>query len=190
MKNITLSTLFTLAMLGWGLCCKAEAFNTQPRAGLWQSDVKLIIDGRDILAEVKAMQEQLMANLPASAREAMGKSGMMPNMNNDTLSCITPQQAADAKDIDHWLGQASQEGCDVQETDRSKNTVGIKVSCDGSGGYTGEYTGTLSVESEKSWSMTLQGKGTMGDGGPEVAQDISVNGTWISDDCGDVNPEE
>ncbi len=190
MKNITLSTLVSLFILGTCLCAHAEDFDVQPRAGLWQSEVQLLIDGKDILAEVRALQQQMMANLPESARNAPGMSDMMNGMDEDTLSCITKEQAQEAKSIDQWLNQVEQDGCQVSETGRSKNSLALKVSCDGSAGFSGSYDGQLSVESEKAWTMTMRGKGTMGMGGPQVEQDITVKGKWLSDDCGKVSPEQ
>lgn len=190
MKNIALSTIISLFTLGFCLQLHAEDFNVQPRAGLWQSDVTLLIDGKDVLAEVRALQQQLMANLPQSARAAAGMDAMMGEMDTETLSCITREQANQAKNIDQWIDQIAQEGCQINETSRSSNSIALQIQCDGSAGFKGSYQGKLTVQSEKAWTMTMQGKGSLGMGGPQAQQDITVSGKWVADDCGDIAREE
>jgi len=163
----------------------AEAFKAHPKAGLWQSDAQLLIDGVDVLAQMQALQEQMLARLPESARQEAKKS-----MGNDNLSCISQAQAEEAKDIDKWLQQVSQEGCQLQKTGETATSVDLTVQCDGSSGYSGQYSGKLVAKDDKSWTMTMNGKGTMSGGSKPVTQQISVTGTWLAADCGDVDADD
>lgn len=182
-----IATIVSASVLSSAAFVSAETFKVHPRAGLWQSDTTLLIDGVDVLAEVAAMQQQMMANLPESAREAAGMNDMGAS---EDLTCITKEEAEAVHNVDDWLDQLSQDGCQFNKTGETANTVTLKASCDGSGGFTGEYTGKLVSKDDKSWTMKMEGSGSMGPGGPSVSQEFSVSSTWLSADCGNVSPEE
>lgn len=181
-----IATAISAGILCASINVSAEQFNVQPRAGLWQSESQVLIDGVDVVAQVKAMQEQMMAQLPEEARQAAGLSAP----SQDDLTCLSQEQADAAQDVDQWLEQLSQEGCQINKVSQTANSIEFKATCDGSSGVTGEYTGRMLAENSKSWSMTMQGMGSMGFGGNPVKQEISVSGKWLKDDCGNVPVEE
>lgn len=157
MRRITLfvlscSTLFSIF--------HSQATQLQPQTGHWRSQHQVLVNGQDILQQMKALQQQMLAAVPAEQRALV--AGMMPKKDLSTAQeCLTATEVALLKTPEQWLARAKQQlpRCQLQLTGSTTNSVSVKGQCQDQGGYTGSLQGTVTLKTPQWMQMNMQGTG-------------------------------
>lgn len=204
---------FTLLSLSCCICflagsANAEGVKLDMKAGLWENHFKMVGDGAN---EMQAAQNEQMkqameemkkqfANMPPEQRkqmeQMMANSGvkMDPSgvsLNNEQVridqsgtrakSCITQAE------IDRGeLPDDKSEECTSTLTQVAKNHFKSKQVCKGDDASVSESD--IIFDSPKHYTGT--GKMTHKVNGKNQTIEISLEGNWISSDCGDVKPNQ
>ncbi|MBH1966377.1 MAG: DUF3617 domain-containing protein [Comamonadaceae bacterium] len=163
----------------------AQAQSVKP--GLWETNiVRMTVDGKDMLTQMNAAQEQMrksLAQLPPEQRKKMeammsaqGTTGM------GTRICITPEMAANDRSM---MQKPEDSDCDTPKFSKSGNRLNFEMSCRQDGGKIQAKGETLLAENQvtsKMEAVMTEAKGT---------KRTSVTETqmkFISSNCGSVKP--
>jgi hypothetical protein len=182
-KTILTGILLALPMAAWA----ADVFDVKP--GLWEQTMNVEMTGMPAMPQLTPEQ---LAQMPPAARarfEAMmqGRGGLGGGQAIVSKVCRTKESLADA--MSYAARQDS--GCTPKINSMSASKVEVHVDC------TGRFTGSGDfvverVDSEHT-KMTgaIKGVASMGsktDADHPITQKMTVNGKWLSSDCGDVKP--
>jgi Protein of unknown function (DUF3617) len=165
--------------------------------GLWEHTITMKMQGGEMEAGMKRMQEQL-ASLPPEKRkqieEMMARQGqggpglaagmsMMAGKPTAVKVCITPEQAA------REPFTSGQGNCKQISNSQSGKTSKIKFSCtrDDGATMTGDGEFTLISDKEHTGRMVMDGVGRKGQ---PAHMEIDQAGRWLGADCGDVKPRQ
>lgn len=179
MRRVTLlvlscSTIFSIF--------HSHATQLQPQTGHWRSQHQVLVNGQDILQQMKALQQQMLAAVPAEQRALV--AGMMPKKDLSTAQeCLTAAEVALLKTPEQWLARAKQQlpRCQLQLTGSTTNSVSVKGACQDQGGYTGSLQGTVTLKTPQWMQMNMQGTGQYKMPLPGQAQNGDVKFTLSSD---------
>lgn len=164
-----------------------------PEPGLWEQDVQMLINGQDMMAQMRAMQAQMMQNLPPQVRQQM--AGSMGPMGGPQPFCLSAQQAARAADPQQIMRdlQREQPNCRFQPVGVQGATVRFQGRCEDPQGFTGDVAGKFTQNGARASSGHYTGKGRVA-GMPGAAApglvDMRMNfkARWVRADCGSVRP--
>lgn len=186
-----------ISILITGLCLISTASHAQslrPDPGVWRSESSVLINGTDVLAQMRQAQQAMLDSLPADQRATMqAMLGEMGDMNTNDY-CITEQEAA--RGYDGWLEQAKKEmpNCDISTSGSSGNKILFTGNCrdTGSEGFVGSINGEVEIISNKEVRSRLSGKGIVSldetagaafAGGQTMDIETRDTSRWISGDC-------
>lgn len=185
--------LFTVLVLSSScLFCSlySHASQLQPQTGLWRSQHQVLVNGQDILQQMKALQQQMLAAVPAEQRALV--AGMMPKKDLSTAQeCLTAAEVALLQTPEQWLNRAKKDlpRCQLQLTGSTANSVSVKGQCQDQGGYTGSLQGTVTLKTPQWMQMNMQGTGQYKMPLPGQAQNgdvqfqLSSDSRWQSASC-------
>ncbi len=170
MKNLDKPTLrYSRSWLAaWLLCSMVGAVSAAtkppplptPKAGLWQSQNQLWIDGRDVVSELKQQQQSFIGFLP-KAQQAQVQQ--MIKQRDPTLvkQCFTPQQVSGLTTPTAYLRLAQQRlpKCQLRLLKREANQLFFAGQCQNQHGFTGALSGTLQVQAANRLHLSLVGTG-------------------------------
>ncbi|MBI4988339.1 MAG: DUF3617 domain-containing protein [Rhodocyclales bacterium] len=161
----------------------APAFAGDMKAGLWEMKTsKQIIDGQDMQAQMRQMQQQ-MAGLPPEQRKQMeammGRQGMSMGPGGATRMCISEEMAKrDAPMIDH-------EGrCQPTKMSRSGSTTRYEYDCAIEGRRTqgkGESTVSGNTINSRMDAVTMDASG-------RHTMQMESQMTYLGPDCKGLTP--
>lgn len=183
--------LATLALCA----CSASALaqlSPRPDLGLWETRTKIIVNGRDMLADMRAAQEAMMKSLPPAERaqmaEAMKAQGGGAPAETDQM-CIDAKSLADWSDPKARLREMEQDmpGCKFEQMSASGSTLQFKGRCADPQGFTGDMLGTMTMKGSRAWTSVYTGKG-QSEGRP-MDMRVESNSRWLAASCGAVKPE-
>lgn len=198
--NRTAATLAAFAAALLPAIAAAQQLSPKPETGLWEIRSQVLVNGRDMMADMRAAQATMMKKMAPEQRaqfEAMMKEQGGGNPGNDR-ECI------DAKALEAWsdpqarLREMEKEArnCKFQPLTGGGNTLQFKGRCTDPEGFTGDVTGTMTMQGAKAWTAVYSGKGTMAAmeamgqksaGGP-IEMKVESNGRWLAASCGAVKP--
>lgn len=171
-----------LKVILWGLCAVLATGAAQAQApidmkpGLWETRIlKMVQDGKDMLAEMEAQTRQAMAYLTPEQRKQFGDpmAGRM---------CVSPAMVKG-----DWLASqsAQKETCTPPKVTRNGNRVLFETTCK-------EREGTVVTKGEHiSAGNLVTSKTEMVITEPGGAKSTTVQETqmkFLGSDCGDVKP--
>ena len=166
----------------------AQTLQTLPLPGLWEQRFEMRVDGRDVLAQVRGAQAQLLAALPPEQRGRMQALLVQHGVGDGSVrQCLTAADVARLADPKAALAQAmqGQQHCSSEVVSVVGSTVTFKGRCEDPRGLTGSFDGSHTQRDPKHWVYTLQGRGTLaGNGGNTVGFDGKGTGRWVGADCG------
>lgn len=183
--------LATLALCA----CSAPALaqlSPKPDLGLWETRTKMTVNGRDMLADMRAAQEAMMKSLPPAERaqmaEAMKAQGAGAPSEAD-------QECLDAKSLSDWadpkarLREMEQDmpGCKFEQTAAGGSTLQFKGRCVDPQGFTGDIVGTMTMKGSRAWTSVYTGKGQSQ--GRPMDMRVESSGRWLAASCGAVKPQ-
>lgn len=142
----------------------AQSLQPAPTPGLWQQKATLSVNGQDLAPSIRAMQAELLKNLPPDQRaqaEAMFKAS--PLGGGETPFCLSPEDARQAADPKQVLAQLQAENasCRFDPVKVEGGTLNYRGDCKDPEGYTGPLEGRLTMQGPKAWSAVHTGLGTM-----------------------------
>lgn len=172
--------MMTLTLSGVG---HAEALKVVPKAGLWQQDVKVLINGEDIMVKAVAAQKQMLDKLPPAQRAAMEQQLAASGALGSQKQCVT------AADIQKMTAQSewTDEQCKYRKLRETASTVEFSARCEAAQGYAGDLKGTMTVVDAEHWNMVMDGSGTLTSGataGQTMTQHSEIKARWLGADCG------
>ncbi|SDR69076.1 Protein of unknown function [Halopseudomonas xinjiangensis] len=180
----------------------AESIRPQPEPGLWRSEARTLINGQDLVAQMRAAQQQALQSLPAEQRAQM--QTMLDNQGDPGVQteCITADQAAKMTDPQAILAEARQQmqNCKIEIDQASESRLSFTGRCDGNEGFTGDMQGELVMVSEREMRSRFTGNGVYEmdipdmppgqpgmDGGPVEIQHSETT-RWIAAECAGAPP--
>lgn len=159
------------------------------KPGLWETSIlKLTIDGKDMLSQMSAMQEQLrqtMAQMPAEQRkrmEAMLGAEMADPMRQRI--CISPEMAARDESM---VPRPKGAECEPPKFNRSGQRITFEVACKTKAGQVrtkGENVLSADRVDSKMETVSIEAGG---------ARHVSITEStmkYLGKDCGSVKPVE
>lgn len=180
----------------------AESIRPQPEPGLWRSEARTLINGQDLVAQMRAAQQQALEGLPAEQRAQM--QSMLESQGDPGVQteCITADQAAKMADPQAILAEAREQmqNCDIEIDQASDSTLSFTGRCEGNEGFTGDMQGELTMVSSREMRSRFTGNGVYEmdiadmppgqpgmDGGPVEIQHSETT-RWVAEECGAVPP--
>lgn len=160
------SRLFRLACCGlWfpllpAQTLASETFAVTPKAGFWQGSHQVLVNGQDLLGELDALQQKMLASLPAEQRQLV--AAMLPKKQlKQSSECLTAAQVSQLTTPQQWLSRARQllPNCQLELTGHSRNSVSVQGNCQNQRGYTGTVAGQLQLVSDSLMNMQMRGTG-------------------------------
>jgi Protein of unknown function (DUF3617) len=194
-------------LLTTSLNLQAESVKINMKPGLWENTFSLAGDSgkkmeamySDQMKQAMAQMKEQFAKMPPEQRKQMeammAQTGMKVEGDAMTFkngqvqvsegkstvkSCITQAQ------IDRGEMPDPDDNCKATLTQTSKNTIKSKMVCEGENSSVGESDITFHSPQH----YTGSGKMTQTINGKPQMIETSMEGKWLSADCGDVLPEE
>lgn len=204
-SGVTRSAL-TMIFLGlFSVGSQAQSISPQPEAGLWRSEAKTLINGEDLQAAMRVAQQEMLKNLPQEQRAMLSEAlGDMQDMGVN-MECISEQQARDLTNPERLIESARRDmpECTLQAEEASESSLRVTGNCAGSEGFNGDMHGELTMVSSREMRTRFTGQGIMqldAEQVPESMQNMATGkpvniehnetSTWVSADCGDLQPSE
>lgn len=205
MINCTrLLSFMGLLAMGTALPLQADTLKVDMKPGLWEHRIKLI-GGNDLAAQTEQMQQAMeevkkqMASLPPEQRkmmeDMMTQQGMKfsdkgVSMQNDKVQiskdgtivkqCVTQAQ------IDKGYVPETGDECQPTITQISNTKFKTTYACTGQQNATGEgeieFTSPTQYKGKAYFITKTDGK--------SQRYDTEQSGSWLSSNCGDIEPEE
>jgi len=154
------------------------ALSAEPRPGLWTNTTTMDLSGMDV---------PQMPALPPDVLEQMKAAGIqMPNMDNSqprattTQYCVTTEEIANRESF----GQGMDDDCEQRNFVSTDEGMSMDFVCTGSMNGVGRMEYVFDSSTHYSGTMTFEG--TME--GHQANMTNTMEGSWVSDDCGDIEP--
>lgn len=194
---------FLLAALAASGAVQAQTLSPAPLPGLWESETSIRVNGQDVMAAMRAAQQEMLKSMPPAQRaqvEAMMKA-QGGALGSRQSYCLTPQEAAKSTDARELLAQMYDDApqCRFEPVKVSGSTLSFRGRCEDPDGFTGDVGGTVTIESPKSVVFRYEGKGRMsgvedmpgmaGAGEGPVLMVAQGRSRWVAASCGDVKPD-
>lgn len=169
----------------------AAQLSPKPELGLWETRMTMTVNGRDMLADMRAAQEAMMKSLPPAERAQMAEAMKAQGAGAPSE---TGQECIDAKSVADWsdpkarLREMEQDmtGCKFEQTTAVGSTLQFKGRCADPQGFTGDITGTMTMKGAREWTSLYTGKGQSQ--GRPMDMRVETRGRWLAARCGDVKP--
>lgn len=195
-------TAFALA-LGAAAAAPAQTLTPALEPGLWETDPTVLVNGKDILATMRLMQEQLMAVVPAAQRqqmEAMMAKQGIKIAGGKVQQCLSKADTERATRPEQAMAEMRRNApnCQFESPQVEGSRLTFQGRCDDPKGYTGDITGEFIIDSPKAWHGRFGGQGKMAQMGRIPGVQTASDGTvmmqmesrsrWLAADCGSVKP--
>lgn len=165
-----------------------------PELGLWETKSQMLINGRDPMADMRKAQAEMMKNMPPEQRAQM--EAALKTQGAAERDCVT------AKDLADWTNPAARlremeedmPNCKLQPLASSGATLQFKGRCNDPQGFSGDITGSFTMNGPRAWSSVYTGKGKMADAelmgqkarGGAIEMRTESSGRWLAASCGAV----
>lgn len=169
----------------------AQSLKPAPELGQWEVRNQLLVNGKDVLADMRKQQQQALKSLPADQRaqmEARLKESEAPR------ECLTEKDLEGWSDPRQRLAQMERDApsCKFELDSVAGPTLQFKGRCSQSDGFTGDVIGNMTMTSARAWTANYTGKGRMADvktgdkvePGAPVEIKSSATGRWLAAQCG------
>jgi vacuolar-type H+-ATPase subunit E/Vma4 len=171
----------------------AQSLKPAPELGSWEVRNQLLVNGKDVLAEMRRAQQEALKNLPAEQRE-QAQALLEKSANDGQRECLTDKDLEGWSDPRQRLAQMERDApsCKFDLDGVAGPTMQFKGRCSQSDGFTGEVIGSMTMTSARVWTASYTGKGRMADvkvgdkvePGAPVEIKSSATGRWLGADCG------
>lgn len=170
----------------------AAQLSPKPELGLWETRTTMTVNGRDMLADMRAAQEAMMKSLPPAERAQMAEAMKAQGAGMPTEA---EQECLDAKSLADWSDpkarlreiERDMPGCRFDQVGSGGATLQFKGRCDDPKGFTGDITGTMTMKGSREWTALYTGKGQSQ--GRPMDMRVETRGRWLAASCGAVKPQ-
>ncbi len=190
MKSILLPGSALLLCVSLSLPLSATPFTVQPKAGYWQGQYQVLVNGQDLIAQLQQLQQGMLSKLPAEQRQLV--AAMLPKTPSTAVAeCLSQTQVEQLKTPEQWLQRARRllPNCQLQLTGQQANGVSVSGNCKNQRGYTGTLQGQLQLVSAQQMQLNMSGQGQYQMAGLPAAQQgpvqFNLRGTsrWLRAEC-------
>lgn len=161
----------------------------QLKAGMWQSQNQLWIDGRDVVAELKQQQQGFIGFLP-KAQQAKVQQMVQQRDPSRVRQCVPSSQLHQLKTPQDYLRVVQQRlpKCQLQVTKRQGSHVYFSGQCQGQHGYTGSVAGQVTFIGSTQLQLQAQGQGRAmvpgySDGRSSQQFRVVSQAQWLGQSC-------
>ena len=171
----------------------AQSLKPAPDLGQWEVRSQLLVNGKDVQADIRKSQQEALKNLPADQRAQM-EAALKESANESQRECLTEKDLEGWSDPRRRLAQMERNApsCKFELDSVAGPTLQFKGRCSQSDGFTGEVTGSMTMTGARAWTASYTGKGRMADvktgdkvePGAPVEIKSSASGRWLAAQCG------
>jgi Protein of unknown function (DUF3617) len=170
----------------------AQSLKPAPELGQWEVKNQLLVNGKDVLADLRRAQQDALKDLPVEQR-AQAQAMLDKSASEGQRECLTD------KDLEGWsnprqrLAQMERDApsCKFDLDGVAGPTMQFKGRCSQSDGFTGDVVGSMTMTSARAWTASYTGKGRMADvkvgdkvePGAPVEIKSSATGRWLGAEC-------
>jgi hypothetical protein len=174
-RRVACAAVFLAALLSWQVALGAE-----PRPGLWTMTMTSDLSGME-MPEMPELSPEVLAQMQAMGIEMPNLDFSQPRTTT-VQTCVTPEDIANRNQFD--TGTDMDDDCRQENLQTSDTGMSMDLICTGTMNGTGriEYV----FESDTSYSGTMTFQGTSG--GQVANMNNTMQGNWVSADCGGVAP--
>jgi Protein of unknown function (DUF3617) len=142
----------------------AQSLKPAPELGQWEVKNQLLVNGKDVLADLRRAQQDALKDLPVEQR-AQAQAMLDKSASEGQRECLTD------KDLEGWsnprqrLAQMERDApsCKFDLDGVAGPTMQFKGRCSQSDGFTGDVVGIMTMSSARAWTASYTGKGRMAD---------------------------
>jgi Protein of unknown function (DUF3617) len=170
----------------------AQSLTPAPELGHWEVRNQLLVNGKDVLADLRQQQLEAMKHLPADQRTQL-EAALLQATGEGQRECLTDKDLQAWGDPRQRLAQMERDApsCKFELDSVSGPTMQFKGRCSQSDGFTGDVAGSMTMTSARAWTASYTGKGRMADvkvgdkvePGAPVEIRSSASGRWLGAQC-------
>jgi hypothetical protein len=163
----------------------AQSLSPLPELGLWEERFQLLINGKDLMAQLRQSQAEMLKTMPANQRAAM-QADLKQAMSDTQRECVTKEDLAIWKDPRKALASMERESqCKFDLVSASASALQFKGRCQDPDGYTGDVVGSLTMAGSRAYTFSYTGKGRMAgaEGGGPVEMKMTGTARWVAARC-------
>lgn len=177
------AVLFAAVVASGG--ASAQSLSPLPEIGLWEERMQLLINGKDLMAQLRQSQAAMLKNMPANQRAAM-EADLKQATADTQRECLTKEDAAEWKDPRKALASMERESqCKFDLVNVSGSVLQFKGRCKDPDGFTGDVAGNLTMAGPRAYTWSYTGKGRMAgaEGGGPVEMKMTSSARWVAARC-------
>jgi hypothetical protein len=163
----------------------AQSLSPLPEVGLWEERIQLLINGKDLMAQLRESHAAMLKNMPANQRAAM-EADLRKSTSDTQRECLTKEDAAEWKDPRKALASMERESqCKFDLVNVSGSVLQFKGRCKDPDGFTGDVVGNLTMAGPRAYTFAYTGKGRMAgaEGGGPVEMKMTSSARWVAARC-------
>jgi Protein of unknown function (DUF3617) len=170
----------------------AQSLKPAPELGQWEVRNQLLVNGKDVLADMRQARLEALKSLPADQR-AQAEALVKELAGEAQRECLTEKDLEGWSDPRQRLAQMERDApsCKFELDSVAGSTLQFKGRCSQSDGFTGDVTGNMTMTSARAWTANYIGKGRMADvkvgdkvePGAPVEIKSSATGRWLGAQC-------
>jgi hypothetical protein len=191
MRRVILLAVVVVSCVG--AAANAQSLKPAPELGQWEVRSQLLVNGKDVLADLRRAQQEALKDLPVEQR-AQAQALLEKSANEGQRECLTTKDLEGWSDPRQRLARMERDApsCKFDLDGVAGPTMQFKGRCSQSDGFTGEVNGSMTMTSARAWTASYTGKGRMADvkvgdkvePGAPVEIKSSATGRWLGADCG------
>ena len=184
-----------VAVVAWVAsgAASAQSLKPAPELGSWEVRNQLLVNGKDVLADLRKQQQEALKDLPVEQR-AQAQAVLEKSASQGQRECLTDKDVEGWSDPRQRLAQMERDApsCKFDLAGVAGSTLQFKGRCSQADGFTGDVNGSMTMTSARAWTASYTGKGRMADikvgdkvePGAPVEIESSATGRWLGAECG------
>ncbi len=184
-----------VAVVAWVAsgAASAQSLKPAPELGSWEVRNQLLVNGKDVLADLRKQQQEALKDLPVEQR-AQAQAVLEKSASQGQRECLTDKDVEGWSDPRQRLAQMERDApsCKFDLDGVTGSTLQFKGRCSQADGFTGDVNGSMTMTSARAWTASYTGKGRMADikvgdkvePGAPVEIESSATGRWLGAECG------
>ncbi len=182
-----------IVVTGVGGAAGAQSLKPAPELGSWEVRNQLLVNGKDVLADLRRAQQEALKDLPVEQR-AQAQAVLEKSASQGQRECLTDKDVEGWSDPRQRLAQMERDApsCKFDLDGVTGSTLQFKGRCSQADGFTGDVNGSMTMTSARAWTASYTGKGRMADikvgdkvePGAPVEIESSATGRWLGAECG------
>ena len=123
--------------------------------------------------------------------QRFGSADADPHIAKVCMTAAQIERIDNPQDLINQLNE-DRDSCVYGDPRGSGDNVKFSGTCTGTGNFNGHMDGLLIIASAKAYTMSFSGSGAVATDKGAVPMQVSgkIDAKWLSDDCGDVKPQD